>query len=144
MCIYLELPVKVFSTSWTSRWNSGSSMKTSKYGYIYEYISWVYLSENPSCVLGIPIVWHSFSFFPVITIFEIFSCIFAHKCFSCSNSIVPFLFLLSHYIGRQVKWENCKVMNSSYHDKIIISDKQQGHTVKLNLIFIILFHKLYS
>ena len=49
---------------------------------------------------GIPeIIGHSFSFFSVITIIEITSCIFALKCVSCSF-LVPLPFLLRHYIRR--------------------------------------------
>ena len=55
------------------------------------------------CPLGdpdIPVVRHRFSFFSVLTIMEITSCIFVLKYFSCSNSLVPLPFLLRHYIRR--------------------------------------------
>ena len=90
--IYLELFIYIWSTTWVSHWTTGSSVKPST--------SEVTLSENSPWVPGIPRVWHSFSFFSVITIFEITFCIFVPKCFSCSNSLVPLLFLLCHYIRR--------------------------------------------
>ena len=45
-----------------------------------------------------PAVWYIFSHFSLITIFKITSYIFALKCFSCSNFLVPLPFLLRHYI----------------------------------------------
>ena len=64
------------------------------------------------CLLGtsIPVVWHSFLFFSVITIFKIISCIFILKLFRCYNSSVsPFVFALSlqrRYIYMGKLWSN--------------------------------------
>ena len=72
----------------------------------------------------VSLVWHSLSFYSVMTIFEVTSCILVLKCFDCSNSLGPFPFLLHHYIGRYIiiQWVNREAMNNSHHDKMIISD----------------------
>ena len=52
--IYLEPFTKVFSTTWTSHWISGSSVKT--------LITGLTLFEIAPWVLSIPVVWHSLCF----------------------------------------------------------------------------------
>ena len=71
------VPYINFTSTWTSHWNTDSSVKRS--------ISGVTLSENTPCLHYIPVARHNFSFFSVIRIFEITYCIFALKCFSCSK-----------------------------------------------------------
>ena len=118
------------------------------FGIIYKSIFYNFKTINirgnfiKKCPLGDPcisVVWHSFSFFSVITIIEITSCIFVLKCFSCSNSLVPFPFLLHHYIiGDVIKWGNREAMNKT--DKIIISLRTSNvaiHTIKLILIYFV-------
>ena len=71
------VPYINFTSTWTSHWNTDSSVKRS--------ISGVTLSENTPWLHYIPVARHNFSFFSVIRIFEITYCIFALKCFSCSK-----------------------------------------------------------
>ena len=81
-------------------------------------------------VPGIPVVWQRFSFFSVMTIFEVSSCIFVLNSFDCSNSLLPSLFLLHHYIRRYIITQcvTREAMNNTHRDKMIIPDK-------LNLIY---------
>ena len=74
----------------TLNYSTGSSVKPS--------ISGLTLFENAPWVPGIPVVWHIFSFFSVMTIFELISCIFVLKWFICSNHLLPLPFLLCYYI----------------------------------------------
>ena len=113
--IYLEWSIKVFSTIWTSHWTTGSSVKPS--------ISGVKLSENAPWVL-VSLLWQSFPYLSVITIFEITSCIFILKWISCCNSlVVPLPFLLCHYVNNQMgeSWRDEQQPNINHHN-IIISD----------------------
>ena len=71
------VPYINFASTWTSHWNTDSSVKPS--------ISGVTLSESTPWVHSIPVARHIFSFFSVIRIFEITYCIFVLKCFSCSK-----------------------------------------------------------
>ena len=71
------VPYINFASTWTSHWNTDSSVKRS--------ISGVTLSENTPWLHYIPVARHNFSFFSVIRIFEITYCIFVLKCFIYSK-----------------------------------------------------------
>ena len=90
---------------------------------------------------GIPLIWHSFSFFSVTTIIEIISCIFVLNCFSSSYSLIPLPFLLHHYIRRNNEMgKSWSDMNSSHNDQITISLQTSNvaiHTIKLILIYFV-------
>ena len=61
-----------------------------------------------------------FSFFSVIT-YEVTSCIFVLICLNCSNSLVPFAFMLHQYIRwYNPMWVNREAINNSRQDKTII------------------------
>ena len=129
---------KLVSTTWTSYWTTVSSVKPLILG--------VTLSENAPWVPGIPVAWHSFSFFSVMTIFEVTFCIFVLKCCDCSNSLVPFLCLLHNYIRRYIiiPWVNREAINNSHHDKTIISDNVVALLSSIWFILIVLFHHIAS
>ena len=86
-----------------------------KYHIELHVYKWTWVPGIPSCSLT-----YCFSFFSVITTFEITPCIFVLKC-NASITVIfwyPF-FLLGHDIAQYN--QNRKAIGNSYH-KIIISD----------------------
>ena len=101
---------KIIFTISTSHWTTGPSVKPSISGStLFENASWV--PSILSCSLT-----YCFSFFSVIAIFKVNSCIFLLKGFSCSNSY-HFPFCLVIMLGTIKLNGNCKAMNSHHEIK---------------------------
>ena len=90
--LYLKSSTKVFSTTWrTNWWKTGPSVKPSISEMTFWKCPW-YLS-----IISLFVLTYCFSYFSIITTYEVTSFVFVLQCFSWSNSLVPFSFLLRHY-----------------------------------------------
>ena len=129
----MESSIKVFSRARISHWIIGSLVKNIN---IWGNFIWkCHLIPCYPCSLT------QFFIFLINNSIWYHFLYFALKCFSSFNSLVPLPFLPRYYI----RWYNsnggnCEVMNSSHHDKIIISENVAILLSSMWFILIVLPH----